>query len=341
MYRAMFDRDESYEGLFVVAVRSTGIFCRPTCPGRKPKRENVEFYASARDAVLAGYRPCLRCRPLEPNGRPPDWLRPLLAEIERDPRRRWRDADLRARGLNPARIRRWFKAHHGMTFHGYGRARRLGLALGRIREGADQASVAFDHGYESLSGFRDAFARAFGSPPGSARSARVMYLTRILTPLGPMVAGAVDEGVSLLEFADRRMLERQLSVVQSRLDADLAPGAHPHLERLRRELEEYFSGARRRFETPLALPGTKFQLACWELLRGIPYGETTTYAELARAVGRPGAERAVGRANGDNRIAVVIPCHRVIRSDSALAGYGGGLWRKRYLLDHERRHRSS
>lgn len=335
MYRALCGRDESYEGIFVAGVRTTGVFCRPTCPARKPKRENVEFYATARDALLAGYRPCRRCRPLEPNGEPPSWLRPLLAAIERDPARRWRDRDLRERGLDPARVRRWFRAHHGMTFHAYGRARRLGLALGRIRIGDGLARSAYENGFESESGFRDAFNRVFGITPGAARGARAILVTRLLTPLGPMVAGAVDDGVCLLEFADRRMLESQIVTLRRRLGAEAVPGTNDHIERLAAELGEYFAGRRHAFEVPLVLPGTEFQRACWKLLREIPYGTTTTYADLARALGRPGAERAVGRANGDNRVALVVPCHRVLRSDGQLAGYGGGLWRKRYLIDHE------
>jgi len=337
MYRALCARDETYEGVFVVAVRTTGIFCRPTCAARKPRRANVEFYRAAREALLAGYRPCKRCRPLEPNGRPPEWLRPLLAEVEADPARRWRDTDLRSLGLDPARVRRWFQAHHGMTFHAYQRTRRLGAALGQIREGENLARTAYEHGYESLSGFREAFSRLFGAPPGSARAARLMTISRVFTPLGPMVAGAVDEGICLLEFADRRMLETQLETVRRRLRVEVVPGGHSHLERLAGEVREYFAGERERFQVPLVLPGTDFQRACWEWLRRVPYGTTATYTEQAVALGRPGAQRAVGRANGANRIAIIVPCHRVIRGDGDLAGYGGGLWRKRFLIHHERR----
>ncbi len=339
MFRAVVERDGDYDGVFFTAVRTTGIFCRPICPAKKPRRENVEFFPSTRDALAAGYRPCQRCRPMEPPGDAPPWLRNLLAEIERDPYRRWTDADLRARSLDPARVRRWFRANHGMTFHAYQRSRRLGLALVRIRHGDDLTGAAYDHGYESLSGFRDAFARLFGEPPGRSRRQERMpaLVTRLTTPLGPMIAAATDEGVCLLEFADRRMLETQVRRLRRLLDgAVFTPGSNRHLRRLEDELQRYFAGSLERFSVALDIRGTEFQLAVWQQLLQVPYGKTGTYEQLARAIGRPSATRAVGRANGDNRLAILIPCHRIVRSDGTLCGYGGGVWRKQRLLDLER-----
>jgi AraC family transcriptional regulator of adaptative response/methylated-DNA-[protein]-cysteine methyltransferase len=336
MYQAVQNRDSTYDGVFFVAVRTTGIFCRPGCPARKPLKDNVEFFRTVRDALSSGYRPCKRCRPLELNGRAPDWLEGLLAEVERDPSRRWTDADLRALSIDPVRVRRWFRANHGMTFHAYQRARRLGLALGQIQNGADVTGTAFEHGFESLSGFRGAFERLFGATPGRSRDSTRVVVTRLLTPLGPMVAGATDEGVCLLEFTDRRMFETQIKRLQKLLDCVMAPGSNDHITRLGDELKRYFEGSLEAFTVPLITPGTEFQRAVWDQLRRIPYGKTTSYERMAREIGRPGAQRAVGRANGDNRIAIVLPCHRVVRSDGSLCGYGGGLWRKRYLLEHER-----
>ncbi len=332
MLAAFLSRDAAYDGVFVTAVRTTGIFCRPA---RKPRAENVEFHASAREALSAGYRPCSRCRPLEPRGTAPAWLGSLLRELEADPTRRWRDADLGRLGLNPDRVRRWFQAHHGMSFHAYHRARRLGLALGRIRQGSPVTPAAFDHGYDSLSGFNDAIRRLLGSSAGRARASIVVTLNRILTPLGPTLAGATADGLCLLEFADRRMLETQLRRLQARLGAVFVPGTNGILGRLAHELERYFAGRLRDFSVPLSTPGTAFQRRVWNGLQRVPYGTTTSYARLARGLGRPEAVRAVARANGDNRIAILIPCHRVVGSDGRLTGYGGGLWRKRRLLEHE------
>lgn len=335
MYRALCARDRAYEGIFVAAIRTTGIFCRPTCNARKPLKENVEYYPNPREALLAGYRPCKRCRPIEPRGATPDWLRPLLDEVEKDPTNRWRDRDLRAMRIDPDRVRRWFRENHGMTFHAYQRARRLGLALGRIQHGDDLTRAAYDHGYESVSGFREAFGNRFGDSPGRSRGSRVISTTRLLTPLGPMVAGAIDDGICLLEFADRPMLETQLGHLRRYLDCEVLPGNHTHLEHLDDELTRYFGGDLQDFTVPLVYPGTRFQVACWEYLRAIPYGGTRSYGEQAQALGRPTAVRAVGRANGDNRLAIVIPCHRVLGADRKLTGYGGGLWRKQFLLELE------
>jgi AraC family transcriptional regulator of adaptative response/methylated-DNA-[protein]-cysteine methyltransferase len=335
MYGALVQRDAQYVGVFVAAIRTTGIFCRPTCPARKPKPDNVEFYATPRDALGAGYRPCLRCRPLEPVDYPEPWVARLLALLEQDPDRRWRDADLRAARFDADKVRRWFLRHHQMTFHAYQRQRRLGRALGRIRHGAPVSRATYDAGFESESGFREACARVFGRPPSTAATAPRLSLTRLLTPLGPMIAGAVEDGLCLLEFADRRMIETQLRRLGRALRGDAVPGSHPHLAALDRQLDEYFAGARRTFDVPLVAPGSAFQQGCWDYLRTIPYGETRSYEQQATAIGRPGASRAVGRANGDNRIAIVIPCHRVVRANGELAGYGGGMWRKRRLLDLE------
>lgn len=340
MYRALVEKDSRYEGVFVAAVKTTGVFCRPTCTARKPKAENVEYFATAADALHHGYRPCKICRPLEAAGEAPDWLRPLLDEVAEQPKLRLTDRDLRARGLEPHRVRRWFQRHHGMTFHAYQRLVRLGEAFGRIRNGDDVASAAFATGHGSLSGFGDAFKRATGRPPRDSRARSLVTVARLTTPLGPMLAGATEEGVCLLEFVDRRMLETQLERLRRLLDAEILPGSSPHLEALSGQLDEYFDGRRTGFDVPLVLSGTDFQCRVWEALRAIPYGETRSYQRQAEVIGRPEAVRAVARANGDNRIAILIPCHRVIGKDGKLTGYGGGLWRKRRLLDLERGARS-
>ena len=335
MYTALMRRDSSYDGIFLVAVKTTGIFCRPTCPARKPQRVNVEFFATAQQALLAGYRACKRCRPMGLHRRPPAWVQTLLERVDADPTQRLKDADVRALGVEPARLRRYFKEHYGMTFHAYHRARRMGLALAAVRDGAALNAIGMEHGYDSASGFRDAFGKVFGTPPGKARAAMSLVARWLDTPLGAMLAIANDEGLCLLEFVDRRAFEMQIATLRRRLRAVIVPGNNEHLDSIAEELQAYFAGGLREFCTPLVLPGSEFQLAVWSELQRIPFGKTCSYAEIARRIGRPDAQRAVGHANGLNRLGIVVPCHRVVRSDGSLCGYGGGLWRKRWLLDHE------
>ncbi len=337
MYRALVARDPGYDGIFVVGVRSTGIFCRPVCPARKPLRANVDFFAGAREALAHGFRPCKRCRPLQPNGATPEAIARLLQAFDADPSLRLRDGDLRARGLEPATVRRWFKQHHGMTFHAYQRARRVGAALGALAQGAGVTDTAFGSGFDSTSGFQEAVRRITGRSAAASRNAAVVHLSRVLTPLGPMLLGSTGSGVVLLEFTDRRMLETQLQRLARRRKCLFVPGDTPAGQRLEEELAAYFEGSLTVFTTPLDPAGTEFQQAVWRVLREIPSGETRSYGEQASMLGRPSAVRAVARANGDNPIAIVVPCHRVIGADGTLTGYGGGLWRKRWLLHHEQR----
>ncbi len=335
MERAVFDRDDTFDGLFLVAVTSTNIFCRPSCPARKPLQKNMDFYPTPKLALAAGFRPCKRCRPMAVSGRPPKWVDLLLAKVEAAPDQRPKDSDLRAWGIDPVKARRWFLKNHAMTFHAYARARRLGRALQSIRDGGNLDDTGMDAGYESTSGFRDAFGHLFGQPPGKARATDCIVTTMIPSPFGPLVAGATSDGVCLLEFTDRRMLEAQVKTLHRHFKAPLVPGTNRHLDQLRRELKEYFAGKRKQFAVALVAPGSEFQTAVWDELKQIPVGTTVSYADIARKVKRPGAVRAVGTANGMNRIAIVIPCHRVVNTSGELGGYGGGLWRKKALLELE------
>jgi AraC family transcriptional regulator, regulatory protein of adaptative response / methylated-DNA-[protein]-cysteine methyltransferase len=338
MYRALVERDQTFEGLFYACVRTTGIFCRPTCHARKPKPENVEFTASIQEALHRGYRPCQLCDPMGHVPGDPNWLAPLLNEITSDPGVRLRDEDLRARGLDAVQVRRTFKRRFGMTFQAYLRARRLGTAMKALHDGATTLDAGLEAGFDSDSGFRDAFARVFGDAPGRARDKALLTATWIETPLGPMLAIAGDAGLELLEFVDRRALEAELKELRRTFGA-IVPGDHAVLQQTRVELGEYFAGKRKSFDIPMKVGGSPFQNKAWHALCSIPYGETRSYADMARTVGSPAAVRAIGRVNGQNRIAIVIPCHRVIRSDGSLCGYGGGRWRKQWLLDHERSNR--
>ena len=337
MYRALVNRDSSFEGIFFVGVRTTGIFCRPTCSAKKPARMNVDFFSTPSEALHGGYRPCLRCRPMDPGERPPKLIERLRAEVERAPDGRLTDKELAAMAIDPSTARRQFKRHYGMTFQAYHRARRMGLALREVRRGGRVDDAQNGSGFESASGFREAFTRIFGDPPSAAKSRACMFAERIDTPLGAMLAVADDQGLRLLEFADRRALERELTILRQRLKTNVVPGEHRYLEAIRSQLARYFSGKELKFDVPLAPIGSDFQLRAWEVLRSIPVAETRSYSWMAERLGIPGARRAVGRANGTNMLSIIIPCHRVIRADGTLCGYGGGLWRKKWLLDHERK----
>ncbi len=343
MYKAFINKDISFEGIFYTGVKTTGIFCRPTCPAKKPDLKNVEFFSSTKDALLAGFIPCKRCRPMEPLGKVPEWIYNLLHEVEKNDSIRWKDQDLRERNYDPNTVRRWFKKNHNLTFHAYIRSLRLGKAIGRLKHGDNLTQTAFNHGYESLSGFSDAIKKITGLSAGKAGNNTLVHINRLITPLGPMLAAATDEAVCLLEFMERRMMETQLKNLVKRLNCNFVPGSNNIINKLDLELKEYFAGTgnfakgrTKKFSTPIIFPGTDFQKIVWKNLIKIPSGKTISYESLANQIGKPAAVRAVARANGANPISIIIPCHRVIGKNGNLTGYGGGLWRKRYLLELEK-----
>lgn len=334
MWQALRASDAGYDGIFCFAVRSTGIFCRPSCSARKPKRENVRYFPDAASAAAAGFRACKRCRPVRTQGAPPEWIGRLLRRLASRPVPP-RAEDLRDAGIAPARARRWFRRYYGMSFREFCEGYRMSKALNELHDGKSIDHTAAEAGFASVSGFRDAFRRVFEQPPGAAADIDCVRLRWIETPLGPMVAGASDAGVCLLSFVGESDLDAELRGLRDGLGCTVLPGSHPYLDQLQTELDAYFAGRLQQFTLPLHQPGTPFQQTVWSALQAIPFGETRSYRDIAMAVGRPGATRAVGTTNGRNRIAVVIPCHRVINAGGALGGYGGGLERKRWLLRHE------
>lgn len=337
MYKAFLNRDSGFEGIFYTGVKTTGIFCRPTCPARKPSLSNIEFFSTAKEALLSGYRPCKRCNPMQAPGDNPDWIVKLFDLINSGEFARWKDSDLESRNFNPYRVRRWFKKHHNMTFHAYMRSLKLGNAINDLKQNKNLTQTAFDYGYESISGFRDAVKKITGISAGKSASQTIVTLEKIVTPLGPMLAGTTNEKICLLEFTDRRMLNTQLKILEKRLKCGFVYGTNKVLEILKKELKEYFAGNSGSFSVPLLLTGTGFQKTVWENLLKIPSGTTISYAQLAVNLGQPSAVRAVASANGANKIALLIPCHRVIGKNGNLTGYGGGLWRKKYLIELEKK----
>jgi len=337
LYAAIQRRDPELDGVIYVGVKTTGIFCRPVCPARTPLSKNITFFASPEDAQAAGLRACKRCRPLDDPNAPGVILTKLLALVEEDPSRRWSEDDLRDLGIEPATARRQFQKRFDMSFSAYARARRLGHAFNTIREGGHVITAQLDAGFDSGSGFRDAFAREFGDAPNKARKALAFAMDWIDTPLGPMLAIADDTHLHMLEFAERKTLQSHVERYRKHFNATVLPGETPALKLIKTELKTYFSGRNLGFTSKIADAGTPFQQEVWEELRRIPPGETRSYLEVSQRIGRPTAMRAVANANRLNRCAIILPCHRVIGSDGTLTGYAGGLWRKQWLLDHERR----
>lgn len=336
MYKAVVDRDASFEGVFYTAVKTTGIFCRPSCTARKPKEENVEFFNTAKEAITRGYRPCKVCNPLEIPGETPGYIKKILTELYNDPSLKFKDGDLNERGIEPNKLRRWFLKNHGMTFQAFQRMYRINSAFKKIKNGESVTAAAFDSGYESLSGFNDSFKSVFGASPSNSKEKSLVNITRIETPLGAMLAGADETGICLLEFTDRKMLGAGLKALSKCLNANLLPGENKWFVILKQQLDEYFKGKRKSFSIPISSPGTEFQQSAWKELQTIPYGSTWSYKQQAAALMKPGSVRAVANANALNRIAIIIPCHRVIGEDGSLSGYGGGVWRKKWLLDFEK-----
>jgi AraC family transcriptional regulator of adaptative response/methylated-DNA-[protein]-cysteine methyltransferase len=335
MYQAIIAKDTSFEGLFFTAVKTTGIFCRPSCTARKPKLENVEFFKTSKECIIKGYRACRVCKPMENLHQTPADYQTIMQELAQNPSLKFKDYDLKQRGIEPSQIRRWFLKNHGMTFQAYQRMYRINSAFKKIQHGESVTHTAFDTGFESLSGFGDTFKNVFGVSPKQSKQQNMIDLQRIETPLGTMIACATQQGICLLEFTDRKMLETELKTIAKLLNATIIQGNNPHFDLLTTQLHEYFEGRRKEFSVPLHALGTDFQGKVWQALQEIPYGKTKSYKEQAMTIGSPESVRAVANANGMNRISILIPCHRVIGADGTLTGYGGGLWRKQYLLELE------
>lgn len=334
-YQALLARASEYTGVFYVGVKTTGVFCIAICRARKPKRENVEFYRDVKSALDAGYRPCKVCRPTENACSAPDYIEQALALVRQTPKARISDTQLRDSHISPERVRRWFLQHHGITFQAFQRMQRVNVALQELKSGRSATDVAFDSGYESLSGFGYTYKKLTGHSPTTAQ--QTLLIHRFTTPIGPMFVCASERGVCLLEFVDRRMLETEFSDLQRLLNARIIAGQNDHIRQAEKEIAEYFAGKRVRFTLALDTPGSEFQRRVWQALAEIPCGESTHYQALAETLNKPTAARAVAAANGANRIAIVIPCHRVIGKDGSMTGYGGGVARKRWLLEHEKK----
>lgn len=329
MYDAFMNPKENEANSFYVGVISSGIFNTARCLTKKPLKENMVFFSSTKEALDYGYRPCLICQPMVDGIEIPEKYKELLDEVDHNPMIKIKDADLKNREIDPAKLRRWFQKHHNITFQAFMRYQRINHLFGNIRYDVHPRIHRSYHIGEIVHGVNETDTEEI------IVNKEIILINRINTPIGPMIAGAVDEGICLLEFTDRRMLETQLEIIEKRFDAVLTPGNSPHFEQLSNELEEYFDGKRKKFDVALSFPGTPFQESVWSSLMEIPFGKTKSYKEQSIYLKNPKAIRAIAHANGDNRISILIPCHRIIGSNGELVGYGGGLWRKQYLLDLE------
>ena len=336
-YQIILEKNSSYEGLFFTAVKTTGIFCRPSCSARKPKKENVVFYNNAHEAILNGYRPCKVCKPMELVDETPSYIKEIIDELNNNPHTKIKDNHLRLRGIEPNRVRRWFKKYHNLTFQAYQRMLRINTAYQKISKGNSISSTAFDSGFESISGFNSSFKNIFKKSATKTEHQNIINIVRFSTPLGPMFACATKDGICLLEFTNRKMLETEFKDLKKKFNAIILPGVNKHLIQLEKEIREYFSAKRKTFTVSLDVYGTAFQKNVWKILQQIPYGQTWSYEHQALKLTKPLAVRAVASANGYNRISIIIPCHRVIGKNGSLTGYGGGLERKKWLLEFEQK----
>lgn len=337
LYTALLKSDASYEGRAYVGVRTTGIFCRLTCPARKPKSQNCQFFETVAQCLETGFRACKRCHPLAPAAENNPVIQFLLKELERKPTHRWSENDIIEFGYDPSTVRRSFKRNFGITFIEMARLSRIRDGVATLSKGGRVIEAQIDAGFSSSSAFRAAFSNLLGVKPSDFVTNGKLKADWIKTPLGSLVAVSDAKVLHLLEFADRKALATELKKLQIYARGSIGFGRYEPTEQIEAELAEFFALNSECFQVPLALHGSEFTRDVWRELRKIPAGATQSYSDIAKAIGNPKAVRAVARANGANQIAIVIPCHRVIGADGSLTGYGGGLWRKQKLIDHEQK----
>ena len=292
--------------------------CSPGAP-----RAPGDTHPSPKAALEWGALPCPECRPMDPANPQESW-KPLFDEIAADPLFAVKAGGLLERGISPDALARAYQDEFHLSFQDYLRMRRINHRFGSrfpplspVCPGSSPSSAP--SGVPGTS-----------SPPEP--SDHIITFSRLATPLGPMAAASTPRGIAMLEFAERRMLETQIRRLEERFSARILPGISPWFPVLQDELNTYFAGRLREFSTPLDLRGSPFQMQVWRELRRIPFGQVRTYGEQARAMGSPAALRAVGRANGENPLSILVPCHRVLGADGSMTGYGGRIWRKEALL---------
>jgi AraC family transcriptional regulator of adaptative response/methylated-DNA-[protein]-cysteine methyltransferase len=342
-WRAVLARDARWDGQFVFAVRSTGVYCRPSCPARRPRRNQVVFFSLPEAAESAKFRPCRRCRPREaPAGNPTvELVRRVCRTIETSLEEPHSLAALSAHiGVSPGHLQRTFKRLLGITPRQYADARRLDRLKARLREGENVTHALYAAGYGASSRLYEKAGAQLGMTPGTYRRGgkgmKISYAI-VNSPLGRLLVAATPRGICAVCLGDsdarlRAALSSEYPRAEIRQDAS-------GLARWLKVILNYLKGDTSRLDLPVDVVATAFQRRVWEELRRIPYGTTRSYKQVARAIGRPRAMRAVARACATNPVSLVVPCHRVIREDGGLGGYRWGLERKRALLETESKKR--
>jgi len=338
-WQAVLARDARLDGRLFFAVRTTGIYCRPSCPARRPRRQNVVFFPRPEAAEGAGFRPCRRCRPrgTSPAQEQAAWVEEACRRLAASDEGRLRLADLGAElGVSPHHLQRTFKQLMGVSPRQYADAVRHGSFRAQLRKGGDVTTAVYDAGYGSSSRAYEGAAARLGMTPGAYRKGgpgMAIAYTVVASPLGRLLVAATGRGISAVSLGDADgPLESALrsEYPEARIERDdrsLRPWVAGVLERI--------AGQEPAAALPVDVKATAFQRRVWEELQAIPRGQTRSYGEIARRIGRPTAARAVARACATNPVALVIPCHRVVTGTGKLGGYRWGAERKRRLLERE------
>ncbi len=343
MWNAVLARDASRDGSFVFAVRSTGIYCRPSCPARRPKREQVKFFAVPEAAEQAGFRACKRCHPRRARVNDPqiDLVRRVCHIIdEHDEEQITLERLSSITGVNAQHLQRTFKELMGITPRQYAESRKLAKFKAGVKQGSSVTEAMYDAGYGSSRALYEKSSSQLGMTPATygkgGKGMRIVY-TIADSPLGRLLVAATERGVCSVTLGDsdaeltRALFAEYPNASIDSQDTSIAPSLNLWLERVLDSL----NGQTRQIDLPTDVQATAFQIRVWEELRRIPYGSTRSYQEIAKAIGKPNAVRAVASACATNRLALVIPCHRVIREDKTPSGYRWGLERKKKLLTSE------
>jgi len=343
MWKAVVNCDASYDGLFFYGVKSTRIYCRPSCKSKTPKRENVVFFETKEEAEKAGFRPCKRCRPdLLAYHPAADLSERAKKMIERDyADHRKLLSDMKDIGVSRKHLSELFTKEYGFTPSDYRMQLRIKAAKKLLREGKSVTDTSLLSGYANPSEFQDHFRRETGLPPARYRQIFARDISRSVfdSPIGKLRIYASSSAILRVDQEEKERKEigeGPDDLLEDHLSEN--DGSEELVNACRSELEEYFIGKRKTFDLPLLPEGTEFQKRVYAELRKIPYGETRTYGELAASAGNAKASRAVGMANHNNPILILIPCHRVIGADGSLTGYAAGLEAKKFLLNLEKEH---